>query len=91
MRKCSFCNSDNQEDKVILKLKPSMLQKLHLKQDTDYYACQEHFEEDAIVNGKRRRWSINASLTVNRDDLRINEMLLKGMKMDYVLQFKCLN
>jgi hypothetical protein len=53
----------------MLKLLPSMLSRLGLKQNTVYYACSEEWELNAVKEGKRRRWTADAQLKVDTEDL----------------------
>ena len=67
---CSFCGySGDDGDRMMLKLLPSMLGRLGLKQDTVYYACSEEWELDAVRMGKRARWKSDAELKVDATDL----------------------
>ena len=67
---CSFCGySGDDGSRMMLKLLPSMLGRLGLKQDTVYYACSEEWELDAVTIGKRARWKSDAELKVDATDL----------------------
>ena len=84
MRKCNFCSSNSNGDKFLLKLKPSMLKQLGIKVDVEYYACEDHFENEAITGGKRRRWAEGAKLNVNTSDIELNQDALDGASADHV-------
>ena len=83
MRFCNFCPSNSDGDKLLLKLKPSMLESLRIRSDVDYYACEEHFEIDAYSKGKRRRWTENAELNVGISDIMIDDKVKIGMTNDH--------
>ena len=83
MPKCNFCSSDGNGDKVLLKLKPSMLLALKIKPNLEYYACEDHFEVEAISRGKRRRWASDASLNVTIKDIHIDKLVKESVESDH--------
>ena len=65
MKKCNFCNNNSAGDKLVLKLKPSMLETLGIRSSSKYYACKDHFDCDAFKEGKCHRWAQEAKINVN--------------------------
>ena len=83
MKKCSFCNNTSSGDKFLLKLKPSMLKFIGIKSELDYHACEDHFDCEAIVNGKRRRWAQDARLKVTIEDIHVDPLMKENLKSDH--------
>ena len=83
MRKCNFCSSNSKGDKLLLKLKPGMLRQLGVKAEADFYACEDHFDSEAITGGKRRRWALGAKLNVSTSDLELDQDALAGLSADH--------
>ena len=83
MRKCNFCANTSDGDKFLLKLKPSMLTGIGIKSDLEYYACEEHFEVEAIRKGKRRRWAQDARLNVTIEDIKVDPKINENVKCDH--------
>ena len=83
MRKCNFCSSDSNGDKILLKLKPAMLEALGIQSHLEYHACEDHFDTEAMSNGKRRRWANNARLNATIEDIQVDRNIIENMKSDH--------
>ena len=60
-----------------------MLRGLRLDTTGDYYACEEHFDSEAISHGKRRRWAQMAKLNVSVEDVEVDEDIVRNIVSDH--------
>ena len=60
-----------------------MLQSLGIKPNLEYYACEDHFESEAMSNGKRRRWASDARLNATIEDIKVDRAVIESMKSEH--------
>ena len=59
-----------------------MLKQLGIRKGLDYYACSDHWEDHAVKDGKRKRWSDTAELNDNTDVI-IDKDNVQNIKCDH--------
>ena len=60
-----------------------MLKGIGLKSELEYFACEDHFEVEAIRNGKRRRWAQDAKLNVTIEDIKVDPKIQENVKSEH--------